>query len=69
MSVKARSWTERRPPRELTNIIGARKARMVVKKPWRTRTMRRFFLVRVQVWRINAMMENWPAQRRAVANV
>lgn len=29
---------------------------MVVKKPWRTRTMRRFFLVRVQVWRINAML-------------
>lgn len=45
--------------------MGARKARMVVKKPWRTRTMRRFFLVRVQVWRINAMMLN--SDRRSAA--
>jgi hypothetical protein len=60
--------TGRRPAGELTNIIGARKARMVVEKPRRTRTMRRFFLVRVQVWRINAMMEYRPAQRRAVVN-
>lgn len=36
---------------ELTNIMGARKARIVVKNHARQNTINRFFLVSVQVWR------------------